>query len=165
MWEIFGATGEWVGAIAVVATLFYLGRQIRQQNRTARYTAWQTLVREFMEHNKTYLGDAEAVSLRRRGYADPRSLSPEEFDQWDLLVRQNFNIALLTWQAHEERVISDDHWAQWARWYSAEFSTPGGRYWRENNVDTFPEFWHAIDQHAGGSASTLMINENRRSVG
>ena len=161
MWEVFGATGEWVGEAAVFATLFYLGRQIRQQNRTARYTAWQTLVREFIEHNKLYLGDADAVSLRQRGYADPGSLSPEETDQWDLLVRQNYNIALLIWQAHEEKVISEDHWVQWARFYSAEFDTPGGRYWRENNLDTFPEFWEAIDQHAGGPAVTMMINERR----
>lgn len=161
MWEIFGATGEWVGAIAVVATLFYLGRQIRQQNRTARYTAWQTLVREFIEHNKTYLSDAETISLRRRGYADPHSLSPEELDRWDLLVRQNFNIAMLTWQAHEERVISDEHWRQWARWYSAEFDTPGGRYWREHNLDSFPDFWQALDQHAGGPAAKLTIKDAR----
>ena len=115
MWEVFGATGEWVGAMAVVATLFYLGRQIRQQNRTARYTAWQTLVREFIEHNKMYLDDAESVSLRQRGHADPGSLSPEELDQWDLLVRQNYDIALLGWQAHEERDIAEDHSALRAR--------------------------------------------------
>ena len=114
-WEFIGATGEWGGALAVMATLFYLGRQIHQQNRTARYTAWQTLVREFIEHNKIYVGDAEAISLRRRGYESPDSLGPEEQDQWDIMVRQSFNIALLIWQAHEEKVISKDHWVQWAR--------------------------------------------------
>jgi hypothetical protein len=162
-WEFIGATGEWVGAIAVVATLFYLGRQIHQQNRTARYTAWQTLVREFIEHNDIYLGDTETISLRRRGYESPDSLSPEERDRWDLLVRQAYNIALLTWQAHEEKVITDDHWAQWARWYSREFDSPGGRFWRENNLDSFPEFWRAIDEHAGEPASKLLIGDPRLS--
>lgn len=74
-WEFVGATGEWVGAITVIATLFYLGRQIHQQNRTSRYTGWQTLVREFIEHNAVYLGDPEAISLRRRGYESPNSLT------------------------------------------------------------------------------------------
>lgn len=35
-WEIIGATGEWVGAIAVIATLFYLAAQIRQNTNSIR---------------------------------------------------------------------------------------------------------------------------------
>ncbi len=31
-WEIVGSTGEWVGAFAVVATLFYFAKQIRQNS-------------------------------------------------------------------------------------------------------------------------------------
>ncbi|MGI9326305.1 MAG: hypothetical protein ACR2PZ_13870 [Pseudomonadales bacterium] len=31
-WEIVGSTGEWVGAFAVVVTLFYLAKQIRQNS-------------------------------------------------------------------------------------------------------------------------------------
>jgi hypothetical protein len=35
-WEAIGAVGEIVGAIAVVATLFYLASQIRQNTRVSR---------------------------------------------------------------------------------------------------------------------------------
>jgi hypothetical protein len=31
-WEIVGSTGEWVGAFAVVVTLFYVAKQIRQNS-------------------------------------------------------------------------------------------------------------------------------------
>ena len=34
-WEAIGAVGEVFGAIALVATLLYLGRQIGQTNRIA----------------------------------------------------------------------------------------------------------------------------------
>jgi hypothetical protein len=38
-WEIVGSTGEWAGAIAVVVTLFYLARQIRQNTHATRATS------------------------------------------------------------------------------------------------------------------------------
>jgi hypothetical protein len=158
MWEIVGSTGEWVGGLAVVATLFYLGNQIRQQNRIARYTAWHTLVREFNEHNKMLM-EPNRIQLRRKGLESPESLGSEEFDTWDIMIRQSFNIALLIWQAHESGVIPEDQWVEWARWYCVEFDTPGGRRWREGNMETFSEFWAAIDEHRGGPASKLLLNE------
>lgn len=35
-WEAIGAIGEIIGAMAVVATIFYLGRQIRTEAQRAR---------------------------------------------------------------------------------------------------------------------------------
>ena len=34
-WEVLGATGEWAGALVVVATLFFLAKQIGLSNRIA----------------------------------------------------------------------------------------------------------------------------------
>ena len=38
-WTMVGALGEMAGAIAVVASLFYVGHQVRQNNRIARAEA------------------------------------------------------------------------------------------------------------------------------
>ena len=38
-WDMIGATGEWAGAIAVVATLIYLSNQIKHA-RLAYWSAW-----------------------------------------------------------------------------------------------------------------------------
>ena len=39
LWDAIGATGEWAGAIAVVATLGYLAVQIRQNASSMRSSA------------------------------------------------------------------------------------------------------------------------------
>jgi hypothetical protein len=39
MWEIVSATGEWAGAIVVVASLLYVARQIKQTNEQSRAAA------------------------------------------------------------------------------------------------------------------------------
>lgn len=40
-WTIVGALGEWAGAIAVVASLLYVGHQVQQNNRIARAEAYR----------------------------------------------------------------------------------------------------------------------------
>ena len=42
-WSAVGAVGELLGALAVVSSLLYVGRQLRQSNTMARAAAWQAL--------------------------------------------------------------------------------------------------------------------------
>jgi hypothetical protein len=42
-WSAVGAVGELIGAVAVVLSLLYVGRQVRQSNTMARAAAWQAL--------------------------------------------------------------------------------------------------------------------------
>ena len=58
-WEAIGAVGEILGAIAVVATLFYLASQVRQQTAVARaettkdlYLASRTAIMEIATHEE-----------------------------------------------------------------------------------------------------------------
>jgi hypothetical protein len=43
-WTILGALGEFLGAIAVVASLLYLAREVRQANRIARAEAYRSFM-------------------------------------------------------------------------------------------------------------------------
>jgi len=53
-WEAIGAIGEVVGAAAVVATLIYLARQVRQSNAVAAAQAFQdrALTRMHLHHDQ-----------------------------------------------------------------------------------------------------------------
>ena len=46
-WNMIGALGEVGGAVAVVATLFYLARQIRDSGRQDRRVLYAQLNRDF----------------------------------------------------------------------------------------------------------------------
>jgi type III secretory pathway lipoprotein EscJ len=42
-WEAIGAIGEWVGAVAVLATLIYLAVQIKQNTRQLKSNSLQNM--------------------------------------------------------------------------------------------------------------------------
>jgi hypothetical protein len=66
-WEAFGATGEWAGATAVVITLIYLARQIRQQNKIAKFDAYQSIMDGFRNLTLTQGTNAELNTLMAKG--------------------------------------------------------------------------------------------------
>lgn len=81
-WEIISATGEWAGALVVVATLFYLAMQVRQTRvdvaRTSRlgvveaHARWRAAVYEDLriaelldrDNKGESLTDAEQLQLK-----------------------------------------------------------------------------------------------------
>ena len=54
-WETIGAVSEIIGAIAVVASLFYLAIQIRTQNKESRIAAVQDLVASMRSTVRVFL--------------------------------------------------------------------------------------------------------------
>ena len=79
-WEVFGALGEWAGALVVVATLFYLARQIGLSNRLALAEADRTFLETWTEALTNMGTDTATASIVQRGLNDFSGLSqPEKF--------------------------------------------------------------------------------------
>ena len=78
-WEAIGAIGELFGAIAVVATLMYLARQMRQD---ARATTGETMGSWLADYNNMLLEilrDPEVARICRQGLTDFEQLDENCF--------------------------------------------------------------------------------------
>lgn len=73
-----GAFGELIGAVAVVATLFYLGRQMSHSVGLARTTQGQLLMGSYAELNTVIATDPEVRALLVRMEDAACALNPEE---------------------------------------------------------------------------------------
>jgi hypothetical protein len=78
-WNAIGAAAEVVSAVGVVASLIYLGLQIRDSNRESRIAANAEIAREYRGFLQFLSSDSSRQSLWMRawGDADP-NLSDEE---------------------------------------------------------------------------------------
>ena len=89
-WEAVGAVGEIVGAIAVVITLIYLARQMRQNSSALRSTTAQSANEmAFSVYNPIVANEYGLADILLRGLRDPELLSDLE------MARFTAN-----WQAH-----------------------------------------------------------------
>ena len=79
-WEAIGALGEVLGAAAVVATLLYVSRQLREQNRALTTTVRDSAFQQIQEWNYQIMADPKLGHLFQGGAAteDWSGFSPEE---------------------------------------------------------------------------------------
>ena len=68
-WEAIGAIGELAGAIAVVATLFYLARQIRQSNAQGRRGELSATLQQISVARMAIAQDEDLAELILKGRA------------------------------------------------------------------------------------------------
>lgn len=145
--ETLLSLGEWAGAIAVVATLFYLAKQIRQQNRVSEFSAWKSMIADFNDFNRLFVDDMEKYDVFMRGLEDPDSLSDREAAHFQQIFRVNYNSMLAMWKAYATGNLPAADWVNVGQSFTSMVrTTEGGKKWRALNEHIFPEFWVEIDR-------------------
>jgi len=144
-WDAIGAVGEVVGAIAVVVTLLFVARDIRQNSRslsiaalrdtTAQWNLWSNMIAGsgdlaeiVVKGNKVFSSLSESEKLRYGAYAQSFFDNVESFRS--LVVDHNADKDLDVLVSIVKRRISAPGFAAW---------------WSENTADYDKEFVAWID--------------------
>ena len=131
----YGAIGEIIGAIAVVATLIYLSLQLRQYNKGLRSSTVHTTMREFNQINISQL-DPSLAGLVDKGLVDLDSLTQVEKYQFSWIMRTYVNIWDNMYQQYLEGACPESYWLPYAKQAKTILETPGGKLYRSNNTLT-----------------------------
>lgn len=106
-WEAIGAIGQAVGAVAVIATLFYLAVQIHQNNRnveesirTLRLNAMGFTVESFSRY-RALLSQSNLAALYLKGSSDYGALSAVERVQFGAIMDEY----LFSYSSLQHRVL------------------------------------------------------------
>lgn len=130
-WNMIGALGEIIGAVAVVVTLWYLASQVRQGTDASR----QEAVRELMEQNYQIISwmnySPQRAGLYIRGVLGDPDLSPEEVGQFGAFLLQLVTL----WQRIyflDQRTRVEEWFVIYVQAVRQEIAgTPGFRSWYE----------------------------------
>lgn len=124
-WQNVGAVGEWVAAIAVIASLLYLARQIKLANLQSEAAARYSFLDAYGLANATIGGSKKAASVFRRGL-DNAELDSDERMQFIVLLRQFLNTWSVMFDLHQERQLPENQWHVVRTDIHAALGTPGG---------------------------------------
>jgi len=92
-----GSIGEFVAALATVATLVYLAVQIRQNTSSLRANAYQDTVRSSNDWAALFVHHPETTAIFLKGIENPRSLEKVEAVEFTHLLEiylRNYTTAL-----------------------------------------------------------------------
>lgn len=62
-WDAWAAIGQIIGALGVIASLIFVGIQVRQSVRASKAAAFQGLVSSIIEVNMTHIGNPQILGI------------------------------------------------------------------------------------------------------
>ena len=125
--EQLGGIGEFVGAVAVLASLVYIAREIRENSRSTRLAAMQSAMLAAQRSIELPARDRDLVRVIRVGAETPDDLTEDEFAQyryWLFLVLRSTENLFVQYNAG---VIDHETWVVRSATFLWILATPGGR--------------------------------------
>jgi hypothetical protein len=94
------AWGEFIGGIAVVASLIYLASQIRQNSKLLEAAAEDSRIQTFNATSAMIAGDPEMARIHWDGIEDREALSEADRRRFDPLMQMQFQTFAQQWDYH-----------------------------------------------------------------
>jgi hypothetical protein len=101
---------ETVAAGAVVASVIYLGVQIRQGTKASRAEAVATLLSQYDSPTSLIAGSRENARVFRLGCKSGEELDADEKIQFEMMVSQYFTVYHTAFCFHRDGILPDAQW-------------------------------------------------------
>lgn len=136
-----GNLGEFIGAVAVVISLIYLAVQIRQNTRSLRAGAHQSITAHIAELNRTVVEHADVAHLMERGLRDLASLTSEERRRFHAYNSARFRHYDNLYYQYRAGTLEESQWRGFHNLLRFHLRQPGLARWWEDTADFYsPEF-------------------------
>ena len=138
-WDAIIGIAEVVGTVAVLITLFYLSRQLRQTTEEVRSANYHGVTDSFNQLNLTVAGNVDLARVFKTGNENYDSLSEEEKYQYGFFMHSAFRI-LDVIKFQSERGTGDTTlWEFENKTLHKLLEAPGGRRWWKERPYNFSE--------------------------
>lgn len=145
-WSAIAAVGELVGAIAVVVSLIYLGRQVRHGARAELASTEMQAARMWSEFHARVAHSPDMTRIWDLAHTSPERLAPEDQQRFVWLIAEYFYLVEGLFKQHRRGFLSDDSLRQHARTAGGVLGNPVAREWWASDVSPFSsEFRLFID--------------------
>jgi len=154
--EALGNIGSFVGGVAVVVSLVYVGVQIRQNTRATRLAAMQSAMLAAQNIFVLPVHDRALARVVRVGLTVPDDLDEDEFQQFRYYLLNMLRVLEDMYVQHKAGVIDDETWGARVRSLRTIFSMPGGRRVWDSSDAYRTDFSAWLNSHLdqGGGAPT-----------
>ena len=126
-WNMVGALGEIAGAAAVVVSLLYVGRELKQSSTVARLQGIQATNEKLFEWAMAMGTDPDIANLMVRVQAvgcEAADFSTVERAQIEFIYHALLSLTHTIYERHSEGLITGDELDRWAAQNAGVMSSP-----------------------------------------
>jgi hypothetical protein len=124
-----GAFGEFIGSIAVVATLVYLAVQLRQTRYSIQSSSLQNALGYMNQANFLVAGNGEFSEIATTGWFDPDSLNQAQFLRFGAYLTGIFHVFQHLYLDSQKGLVDEKVWLGEQQAMLGILATSGARKW------------------------------------
>jgi hypothetical protein len=145
-WDAWAAIGQLIGAGGVIASLIFVGVQVRQSVRAAKATAFQGLVSNIIDVNVAHIQNPELLDVIDRA-AKGEGLAPSEHRLYVTLVLTAARVAQSAHYQTELGLLDDSKLESMTYNLVRHLKTQTGKaVWAEIGPRSEPQFQKYVDE-------------------
>ena len=127
-----------ISALAIIASLIFVGVQLRQATRAMRNSSSQPHSAIYSEIISTIIDNGEFASIWRRGLLDPTALSDDEWVRFTACTSAQFRFFESSRVQWLQGLLDEEHWQNIQAQVTSFASQPGIKAWWQLRRD-----WHS----------------------
>ena len=154
-----GSMGELIAAIATVATLIYLAKQLQANTKATQASNWHEITRDYARTNEILTIHAEIGEIWREGLKNYPNLPKGENERFaTIIANQGLQFQALYAQ-YQNGQLEEETYTAYLRFFCSLIAQEGGQHWWEESARPVyvPSMVAAVDAHlATGEYPNLM---------
>ena len=163
--ENFASIAEILGGIAVIVSLIYLARQVKENSLQVRLGSAISLNHLINEAFDPIYNNDRNIHIWTVGISDPQSLSAEDQAIFSLFLARLVHVLLTAIMHDDHKILETEVARRYVGSLNSILDSPGGQYWRselggENQLsDEVREILAASGEHQDFLTHGKTINE------
>lgn len=146
-WGAVGAIGEITGAMAVVVSLVYLGRQIREGARASQAQTELEAARMWSDYHARVAHSPDMTRIWDLGHTKPDAMSDQDRQRFVWLIAEYFFLVEGLFKQKRRGFISPGTWASHERTIAGVLENEIVRTWWDSGVSPFSD---VFSRHVNG---------------
>ena len=148
-WEDIGAVVEIAGAFGVIATLIFLGVQIRQSSMATMAATFDAILAEWRQlERNSFIEHPENIRVFADGLSDFANLELNDQRLFNYIMSQYALFIENMIQQHQHNNIEYNQLAPWINYFSMLIRSPGGEvWWQQYKIILASNLTETMDEH------------------
>jgi hypothetical protein len=159
--EDLGNLGEFVGAIGVVISLVYLGRQLVQNTQSVRAASFNSMVENSIRLLEHAFRDSEFADFLARAERDPKGLTAAERVRWDAYMTAVYRHFGNLQYAHRVGTLDHQMWTAYKATLKDHLQVPSWAGWFHEHRHLFSS---ALGEQVDLALAEIQAEQNGRTA-
>lgn len=139
------ALAEIVTALAVVASLLYAASEFRRSQALTSTDVEHLLYDRMLEMDRLLIENRDLAEIQVTAAGKPGDLTPSDRARYLAYEHIFYDSWELAWTAHQDGVISETAWRDWAGWFTGEARRRPSVGWKGNRKNLSEDFVRYVE--------------------